>query len=125
MPRHIVGVLHFLHSCHGCNLLRPQSWKPCRNWEVTNEKLGEITRIFGGKSPDVRGKSAKHLGKITENVTLKMWEVCRQEIGGVHHHGDGRIKNVRDLTNVTWSLAYPPEWRIEPEQWYPGFYTVE
>ena len=105
MPRHIVGVLRFLHSCHGCNLLRPQSCKPCRNWEVTNEKLGKITRIFGGKSPDVRRKSAKHPGKITEHVTLKMWEVGQQEIGGVHHHG--RIQKCRGFDQCDLEFGIP------------------
>ena len=84
---------------------------------------GKITRIFGGKSPNVRRKSANHPGKSPKMSLLKCGKFA--EIGGVHHHGDGRIKNVRDLTNVTWSLASPPEWRIEPEQWYPGLYTVE
>jgi hypothetical protein len=67
--------------------------------------LGKITRIFGGKSPDVRRKSAKHPGKITEHVTLKMWEVGQQEIGGVHHHG--RIQKCQGFDQCDLEFGIP------------------
>lgn len=78
---------------------------PMKSWGKSPEFSGENHPMSGENQQNIQGKSPNmSLWKCGKLANKKLEEFITMDAS----------KNVRDLTNVTWSLASPPEWRITP-----------